>query len=88
MSTAYEQGWSSLKNGELLRKAEAQFDVFVTTDKNLYHQQDLRSVSLAILVLPFASWPKLKIYLEILASTISDLKPGDYVELSFSKDPQ
>lgn len=36
VSTAYEQGWSTLRNGELLTAAElAGFDVFITTDKNL-----------------------------------------------------
>ena len=34
-SNPYKQGWSSLKNGELLRLAEAEFDVFVTSDQNL-----------------------------------------------------
>ncbi len=34
--TAYERGWSTLKNGELLAIAEEQeFDVLVTTDTNL-----------------------------------------------------
>jgi hypothetical protein len=36
VETAYERGWSSLKNGELIAAAEsAGFEVFVTTDKNL-----------------------------------------------------
>ena len=35
VETAYERGWSSLKNGELIAAAEsAGFEVFVTTDKN------------------------------------------------------
>lgn len=33
VSTAYEMGWSSLSNGDLLDAAEAQFDAFVTTDQ-------------------------------------------------------
>jgi hypothetical protein len=36
VSTAYEQGWQSLSNGELIRAAdEATFDALLTTDKNL-----------------------------------------------------
>lgn len=36
VSTAYELGWSTLKNGELLSAAESNgFDVFITTDTNL-----------------------------------------------------
>ena len=34
VETAYERGWSSLQNGDLIAAAEAAgFDVFVTTDR-------------------------------------------------------
>jgi predicted nuclease of predicted toxin-antitoxin system len=33
-----EKGWSSLKNGELLRVAEKEFDVLITANQNLEHQ--------------------------------------------------
>ncbi len=36
IATAYELGWSTLKNGELLSAAEsAGFDLLITTDRNL-----------------------------------------------------
>ena len=34
-------GWAGIQNGELLRLAQAQFDVFVTVDRNLPFQQHL-----------------------------------------------
>ena len=38
--TAYERGWSKLKNGELLDEAEKKgFEVLVTTDLKLRYQQ-------------------------------------------------
>ncbi len=46
-----EMGWSALKNGELLRRAAAQFDVFVTADQNLQYQQNLQSLPIAVAVL-------------------------------------
>ena len=47
-----ELGSDTLSNGELLRAAEkAGFDIFVTTDKNLKYQQNLKGRRLAILVL-------------------------------------
>ena len=58
--TAFEAGWSEVSNGELLAKAEEQFDVLVTTDKQLHYQQNLSCRTIAILVLPYASWPKLE----------------------------
>ena len=36
--TVQELGWAGIKNGALLKLAEAQFEVFITTDKNLRHQ--------------------------------------------------
>lgn len=39
VSTAYELGWATLKNGELLGLAEERgFEVLVTTDGNLRYQ--------------------------------------------------
>lgn len=60
VETAYEKGWSALRNGELLAKAEAEFDLLITTDRNLRHQQDLAALRIAILVLPITSWPRLQ----------------------------
>ena len=52
VSTAFAQGWDTLKNGELLTAAEqAGFDVLLTTDKNLRNQQNLKDRKIAIVVL-------------------------------------
>ncbi|HSS78724.1 MAG TPA: DUF5615 family PIN-like protein, partial [Thermoanaerobaculia bacterium] len=61
VTTAYEKGWSALKNGELLKAAEAEFEALVTTDRNLRYQQNLTGRRLAILVLPTTSWPKIQL---------------------------
>ncbi len=44
-------GWTTLRNGELPALAAAQFDVFVTVDRNLSCQQDIVSFSIAAVVL-------------------------------------
>lgn len=49
--TVSEAGWAGLKNGELLRLAQAQFDVFVTVDRNLSFQQHLPQFNVAVIVL-------------------------------------
>ncbi len=43
-------GWSGLLNGELLRRARGEFDVFVTMDQNLPHQQNLRAIGMPVVV--------------------------------------
>jgi hypothetical protein len=47
--TAYELEWSTLRNGELLARAEAQFDALITTDRHLKNQQNLSTLRIAIL---------------------------------------
>jgi predicted nuclease of predicted toxin-antitoxin system len=49
--TAQDAGWSGVKNGALLALAASAFDVFVTVDTNLEHQQNLAAYDLAIIVL-------------------------------------
>ena len=83
VSTAFEMGWSTLVNGDLLATAESQFDVLVTTDHNLQYQQNLTGRRLAILVLPFANWPRLQKHLPTIVSVVEDLTPGEFLELSF-----
>lgn len=39
-------GWAGVKNGELLRRANVQFDVLVTMDKGIYHQQNISGINL------------------------------------------
>lgn len=81
VETAYEKGWSALRNGELLAKAEAEFEVLVTTDRNLRHQQNLAGQRIAILVLPTTSWPRLQQITQKIAAAVDALKPGQYVEV-------
>src|SRR5438067_724678 len=49
--TAPEMGWAGTKNGALLRLAEQEFDLFLTNDQNLEHQQNLKQFDIAIVVL-------------------------------------
>ena len=46
-----EMGWGGIKNGELLRLASADFDAFITVDKNLQYQQNLSTLPIAVVVL-------------------------------------
>ena len=45
-------GWAGIANGELLAKAvEAGFDVLVTMDSNMVHQQNLARFAIAVIAL-------------------------------------
>lgn len=49
--TVQERGWDSKKNGELLASAEKEFDLLLTTDRGIPHQQDLSRYDLTVVVL-------------------------------------
>ena len=73
-------GWSTKKNGELLKLAEeAGFTLLVSTDQNLQHQQQLAQRKLAIFILGRGNWPEIKPYAELIATEINRItKPGIY----------
>ncbi len=49
--TVQEKGWAGMKNGELLTRAENEFDVWVTADQNIESQQNLERFNIAVVVL-------------------------------------
>ena len=83
VTTAYEEGWSNLSNGDLLKSAEDKgYQIFVTTDRNLRYQQNLRDRQIAIVVLLSTSWPKIRTQNEKVCGVINAIKIGDYTEIS------
>jgi hypothetical protein len=82
ISTAQEIGWGRVKNGELLKRAEGVFEVFLTADQQLKYQQNLKGRRLAILVLSTNRWPKIKAKVQEIIAAIQSLNPGDYLELT------
>jgi hypothetical protein len=80
VKTAWQQGWDTLTNGELLLVAEeAGFDVLLTTDKNLAYQQNLKDRKIAIVVLGRNRWSSLKTILPQIEKAVSGAAPGSYV---------
>src|SRR5919106_1436808 len=53
--TVTEHGWSGMKNSELLRAAEAEFDALVTMDKGIEYQQNLSRINLGIVLISVRS---------------------------------
>jgi predicted nuclease of predicted toxin-antitoxin system len=54
--TARYSGFAGLRNGDLLAAAErAEFDVFLTVDQGIQHQQNLAGRKIAIIILKVSS---------------------------------
>lgn len=53
--TVVEMGWAGITNGDLLGRASADFDVFLTVDRNLSFQQHLPKYAIAVVLVEAAS---------------------------------
>ena len=81
ISTVQEMGWAGLRNGELLRRAEEHFDVFITAGQNLRYQQNLSGRKLAILVLPSNQVPLVARLVPIVETLLTTIQAGTVVDV-------
>ncbi len=85
VETAFERGWSTLTNGELLAAAELErFEVFVTTDRNLRDQQNPGGLRIAIIVLSSTSWPRIEKAATAVKEAIDAALPGSFKEVEIA----
>ncbi len=49
-SSVQRRGWSGIKNGKLLTLAATEFDVLLTADQGIEHQQNLVTLPIAVLI--------------------------------------
>ena len=84
VSTVQRQRWSGIKNGELLRRAEAKgFEIFLTADRSLPFQQNLALTALAIIVLRSASTrlEDLRPLVPRILSALRRVRPGQLMRI-------
>ena len=79
--TAQQRGWGGIKNGELLRLAEVEFDAFITTDQNLRYQQNLAGRRIAILQLSTNKLRPLLAAASLIHSAVETIRAGEFREL-------
>jgi hypothetical protein len=86
--TVTEHGWSGVKNGELLALAEAEFDLFLTVDRNLKYQQNLKTFNIGIILL-VARNNRLKTLLPLMPEVrevLENIKTGDFIRVGGGND--
>ena len=83
VATVQERGWSSKKNGELLRLMNGMVDVFLTSDQNLRYQQNLAAIGFGIIVLvvPDNRLPTLQPLMPEVQSLLDTITPGSIIEV-------
>ena len=81
IKTVQEMGWTGIKNGDLLKRAEKKFDVFITADKNLRYQQNLSGRNLAVILLPSNRVTEVIALLPALERSLKAAKPGAFLQI-------
>jgi hypothetical protein len=87
--TVQEEGWSSVQNGELLRRASESFDVMVTADQRLQFQQNLASFDIGVVVIVTVDTrlPNLQRLLLRIRDAIGNVPPGSFSIIEGSQTP-
>ena len=79
-TSPHKRGWGGVKNGELLKLAESEFDLFITSDQNLRYQQNLSGRKIAILELSSNDWHSIRSEAERIRLAVDIITPGDFVQ--------
>ncbi len=79
--TVEQMGWRSLKNGDLLNRMMGEFQIIITTDKNLPFQQSLKKRQISAIILPTNEIPAVISLLPQLKIAIATIGQGDFKEL-------
>src|SRR6266481_4013285 len=84
--TAREAGFGGMTNGKLLAQAELLFDVLVTIDRNIRHQQNLAGRNIAILVLCVSSndISDIEPLIPNAVNALRSIKPGQVMEIAIT----
>lgn len=81
--TAREAGFGGKSNGDLLDAAESKYDVLLTIDKNIPHQQNMKGRRIAVLVFRGHSnaIDDLLPMLPAALAALAQINPGTVIEL-------
>jgi len=90
VQTAQARGWDTLSNGALLAAAEeAGFELFLTTDRRIRYQQNLRVLRIALVVLTGSTkWSFVRQNVDRIAAAVASATPGSYAEVEIPLEPQ
>ena len=75
--TVQKPGWSGLKNGQLLKKVSGGFEVFLTTDKRLEHEEKIPADVAVVTIRAHSNRIQdLRPLASELRRTVKEAKPG------------
>ena len=84
-----EIGWAGLTNGDLIQAAEeAGFEVMITCDQNIRHQQNLAGRRLALVVLTTNHWDTIRANSGGILPAVEQAMVGSFVIVQMPKPPR
>ena len=81
-TTAQKRGWGGIKNGDLLRLAAREFDLFITADHNIRYQQNLAGRTIAILELSTNDLRRILAAADEIRAGVTGIRPGEFRQLA------
>lgn len=82
-ATVHERGWDALEDGPLLTAAQHEFDVLVTIDGGIEHQQNLAKVQIGVVVVhvPKNQLAHYRVLQAELLSAVERVRPGQVIHV-------
>jgi predicted nuclease of predicted toxin-antitoxin system len=81
VTSVQAQGWNGIRNGELLRRAETDFDLFITSDQNIRYQQNLTGQRIAILELSTNDLRRIQASGKLIKQAADKIQPAELQRL-------
>nr|VFJ99437.1 MAG: Predicted nuclease, contains PIN domain, potential toxin-antitoxin system component [Candidatus Kentron sp. LFY] len=86
-STVQEMGWANIGNGKLLRLAnESGFHIFLTADRNIYHQQNFHGLQISAVVIPSNRKILVRKSVPALIQSLEQIQAGQQVVMDLGSD--
>lgn len=82
ISNVEEMGWRGIRNGALLDLMAGQFQVLVTTDKNLPFQQNLGRRQISAVIIPSNDVPSVVALLPEIERAVATIPPGEVIVIT------
>ena len=77
VTSVQAQGWSGIRNSELVGRAEADFDLFITSDQNIQYQQNLAGQRIAILELSTNDLRRIRGAAALIEEAVGEIQPAE-----------
>lgn len=81
-ASVQDKGWGGIKNGDLLQRAEGEFDLFITSDQNLRYQQNLTGRRIAILELSTNDIERILAAGSQIEDALEKIQPNEFRQLT------